>query len=68
MIVVVDSSKFGHQSLTHLCGLGDVQYVVADNGISEDWQRKVLAADVKLLVAGPTDNRSAVDGRQSAGS
>jgi len=56
VIVVVDSSKFGHQSLTHLCGLGGVDCLVVDNGIPEDWRSKVLAAGVKLLVAGPTDN------------
>jgi len=56
VIVVADSSKFGHQSLTHLCPLGAVEKVVVDNGISQDWRSKVLAAGVKLLVAGPTDN------------
>lgn len=52
VIVVADSSKFGHQSLTHLCELGAVQYVVVDDGISQDWQDRVRAAGVELLVAG----------------
>jgi len=56
VIFVVDSSKFGHQSLVHLCGLGAVENVVVDNGITEDWRSKLVAAGVKLLVAGPTDN------------
>ena len=56
VIVVADSSKFGHRSLTHLCELGAVGHLVVDNGIPEDWRSKVLAAGVKLLVAGPTDN------------
>ena len=56
VIVAADSSKFGHQSLTHLCGLAAVEKLVVDNGITEDWRSKVLAAGVKLLVAGPTDN------------
>jgi DeoR family fructose operon transcriptional repressor len=51
VIVVADSSKFGHQSLTHLCRLGDVQYLVVDDGISARWREKVAAAGVQLLVA-----------------
>ena len=56
VIVVADSSKFGRQSLTHLCGLSDVQYLVVDNGITEDWRSKILAAGPNLKVSGPTDN------------
>jgi DeoR family fructose operon transcriptional repressor len=56
VILVVDSSKFGHQSLVHLCGLEAVKRLVVDNQISEDWRSKLLARGVKLMVAGPTDN------------
>lgn len=56
VIFVVDSSKFGHQSLVHLCGLEAVEKVVVDNGITEDWRSKLVAAGVSLLVAGPSDN------------
>ena len=56
VIFVVDSSKFGHQSLVHLCGLEAVENVVVDNDITEDWRSKLVAAGVNLLVAGPTDN------------
>ncbi len=56
VVFVVDSSKFGHQSLVHLCGLEAVNSLVVDNQISEDWRSKLLAHRVKLIVAGPTDN------------
>ncbi len=56
VVIVADSSKFGRQSLTHLCELGAVNYLVADNEITEDWRSKVLAAGVKLLIAGASDN------------
>ena len=56
VVVVADSTKLGHQSLTHLCPLSDVQHLVIDNDITEDWQDKVLAAGVNLVVAGATDN------------
>jgi len=54
VIVVADSSKFGHQSLAHLCELGAVDCLVADDGISEDWRTKVAASGIELLVAGET--------------
>jgi DeoR family fructose operon transcriptional repressor len=56
VIVLADSTKFGHQSLTHLCPLDAIDILVVDNEISEDWRSKVTAAGVKLLVAGATDN------------
>ena len=56
VIVVADSTKFGHKSLTHLSGWEGVDYLVVDNEISEDWRSKILASGVKLLVAGETDN------------
>jgi len=56
VLVVADSSKFGRTSLVHLCGLADIDILVVDNEISEDWRSKLIAAGVKLVVAGPTDN------------
>ncbi len=55
-IVVADSSKFGRSSLARLCTLPEVHTLVVDNGITEDWRSKVLAAGVQLIVGGPTDN------------
>jgi DeoR/GlpR family transcriptional regulator of sugar metabolism len=51
VIVVADSTKLGHQSLTHLCPLESVQHLVVDDGISEAWSNKVRAAGVDLVVA-----------------
>ena len=52
VIVVADSTKFGHQSLTHLCPLKAVNHLVVDEGITEEWRGKVRAAGVDLIVAG----------------
>jgi len=52
VILAADSSKFGRQSLTHLCSLGDVDHLVVDSGITQQWRNKVAAAGVHLLVAG----------------
>jgi DeoR family transcriptional regulator, fructose operon transcriptional repressor len=51
VIVVADSTKFGHQSLTHLCPLGAVQHLVVDDGITPEWRTKVKAAGVDLIIA-----------------
>lgn len=56
VIVVADSTKFGHQSLAHLCGLEEINHFVVDSEIGEDWRSKLLAAGTNLLVAGKTDN------------
>ena len=56
VIVVADSTKFGHQSLAHMCALDAVDYLVVDHEITSDWRSKLTAAGVNLLVAGTTDN------------
>ena len=61
LIVVADSTKFGHQSLAHLCSLDAIDYLVVDDGISDAWRQKILAAGVKLLIASqPTTNQVSV--------
>jgi DeoR/GlpR family transcriptional regulator of sugar metabolism len=52
VIVVADSSKFGHRSLTHLCGLDAVNYLVVDQGIADAWRTTLESAGVRVLVAG----------------
>jgi DeoR family transcriptional regulator, fructose operon transcriptional repressor len=51
VIVVADSTKFGRQSLTHLCPLNEVHHLVVDGGITDSWREKILAANVDLIVA-----------------
>lgn len=51
VIVVADSTKFGHQNLSFLCGLDEVHRMVVDTEISEDWRKKIEAAGVKLVLA-----------------
>lgn len=51
VIVVADSTKFGHQSLSHLAPLNEASQLVVDDGISDEWKRKVETAGVRLTVA-----------------
>ncbi len=58
VIVVADSSKFGRQSLAHLCELGAPDRLVVDDEISEAWQLR-MAAEVDLEVApSPTGQKT----------
>ena len=59
VIVVADSTKFGHQSLAHLCSLERIDYLVVDRDIDAAWRDKVTAAGVKLVVAEPLDAQPA---------
>jgi DeoR/GlpR family transcriptional regulator of sugar metabolism len=54
VIVVADSTKFGHQSLAHLAPLSDAHHLVVDHEITEDWRSKVVATGLELHVASPT--------------
>ncbi|MBS0264708.1 MAG: DeoR/GlpR transcriptional regulator, partial [Planctomycetes bacterium] len=51
VIVVADSSKFGHRALAHLCGLEKVHRVVVDSGISTEWRDLLANAGIALTIA-----------------
>ena len=51
VIIVADSSKIGHRSLANLCSLPEVTYLVTDEGITPDWQKKLQSAGIKLIIA-----------------
>jgi DeoR/GlpR family transcriptional regulator of sugar metabolism len=49
--VVADHTKFGKVSLSHLCGLQDVQGVVSDSGLETMWKKQIETAGVELVLA-----------------
>lgn len=51
VIVVTDSSKFGHSALAHLCPLNRVQRVVVDAGITDEWRQLLEREGVAVTVA-----------------
>ncbi len=51
IIVVADSSKFGHTELAHLCTLDAVDCIVVDPGIKEDWKTIVRDHGIELIIA-----------------
>ena len=52
VIVVADSTKFGHQSLARMCELSDVSKFVVDHEITAEWRRRIRAEGIELFVAG----------------
>jgi len=55
VVIVVDSSKFGHTSLARLCGLSDVDTVVVDGALDTTWRAHLQRAGVRLVVAPVAD-------------
>src|SRR5207248_6584848 len=51
VIVVADSTKFGHTSLSQLCELTEVDTLVTDEGINAQWRERLAAAELRLVVA-----------------
>lgn len=56
VIVVADSTKFGRQSLAHLCDLKDIDRLVVDRQMPAEWRDKLAAAGVDVLLAAETNS------------
>jgi len=48
--LVADSSKFGQRALSHLCPLSDVDEIVTDDGMSEEWRQVIESAGLKTEI------------------
>jgi DeoR/GlpR family transcriptional regulator of sugar metabolism len=51
LIVLADSTKFGHQSLAHMCELTEIGRLVVDGDVTEAWRNTLKSAHVELLIA-----------------
>ncbi len=51
VVVVADSSKFGHRSLTLVSPLEEIDVFVSDDGLDRAWRDAIAAADATLVVA-----------------
>jgi DeoR/GlpR family transcriptional regulator of sugar metabolism len=58
VIVLADSTKFGHQSLALMCALPEVDRLVVDDELSEAWRNKVVSAGVQLSVSAGPDRQT----------
>lgn len=50
VIVVADSTKFGKQSLALISPLSEAKFLVADRGLSNDWENKIRNAGVHVIL------------------
>lgn len=54
VLLVADSTKFGHSGLSHIGPLESVHTIVVDSQITDEWRDKLTAAGVRLIVAQST--------------
>jgi DeoR family transcriptional regulator, fructose operon transcriptional repressor len=67
VIVVADSTKFGHASLSHLCGLGEIHTVVVDQEISSEWQQRIQDNGVRLILVNNEPEANAAEHETTLG-
>jgi DeoR/GlpR family transcriptional regulator of sugar metabolism len=51
VIAGIDSTKFGHQALAHVCPLNRITRLVADDELDAVWRERLTAAGVALSLA-----------------
>ncbi len=59
VVLLADSTKFGHQSLAHVCTLDKIQKMVVDSQLDDLWKNKATQNGVELTIANlvPKDTR-----------
>ena len=62
VMVVADSTKFGRSSLALMCELEKLDSIVIDDGISDEWIKRLEEASVKVHIAS-TDKMTELKGR-----
>ena len=55
VVVVADHTKLGKQALAFLCELGDIDTLIVDQAITAEQRQLVEPANVRLIVAGETE-------------
>lgn len=56
VVLLADSAKFGQQALSTLCSLDEIDIVVSDAGLTEEYRQQIRAAGCELIVA-PVESR-----------
>lgn len=51
VVLVADSTKFGHQSIAPVCQLNEIHHIVVDRALAPSWAPIVEAAGVNLILA-----------------
>ena len=56
IILVTDSTKFGKISVTHFAGLDEVDTIITDEGISDEYREILADRGIELLITNQSDN------------
>lgn len=51
VILLVDSSKFDKVQSAYFCDLDDVDTIITDDGISDEWKNYIEEKNIKLIIA-----------------
>lgn len=51
LIIVADSTKFGHTSLALSCDLTEIDILVTDSDVPSEWKERLEQAEIQLIVA-----------------
>ena len=51
IILLADSSKFGRSGLARVCALDEVDTIITDSGLDNQWKEKLDRLSIELLVA-----------------
>ncbi len=51
VIAVIDSTKFGHHALAHVCTIGRINQFIVDDELAPEWQQKLIDAGSQLTLA-----------------
>jgi DeoR family transcriptional regulator, fructose operon transcriptional repressor len=64
VVLCVDHTKFGRQSISHLCALNAINTVITDESLSPEMRSALSKAGVELIVASPEGSKVALSGRK----
>jgi DeoR/GlpR family transcriptional regulator of sugar metabolism len=51
VILVADSSKYGHQSLALVCSLAEINAFVVDDALPDEWRGRIATSGARLVIA-----------------
>lgn len=57
IILVTDSTKFGQISVTHFADLSEIDTIITDNGVSDEYRETLAERGIELIIADQDTNR-----------
>ncbi len=57
IVLVTDSTKFGKISVTYFAGLDEIDTIITDHGISEEYRKIIVDRGIDLIIADQGDNQ-----------